>query len=142
MPIRYYINPELNIVLYIAEGVVTGTEYFKAAETASNDKLRRWGMVTIIDILFAEADFDLKDLQFVIEFSNKVSQKGLEPEQVIALTQSQGIRLIANTLQLMSGQAPINFNVFSNLDEIISFLGYADRRQEFTLFYNRCKLER
>ena len=41
MPIRYRINPELNIILFIGEGLMTGSEYFKAQELAELDEHRK-----------------------------------------------------------------------------------------------------
>lgn len=139
MPLRYHINPELNIVLLIGEGLVTGAEYFKTAENASLDKLRTWGMVTIIDILSAETDFELQDMRRAIEFTNNLSQKGLDPEQVVALTNSKSIFLIGETLKMLPSKISIKFDVFNTLDDLISSLGLSERRQEITTFYNQCK---
>lgn len=139
MPIRYNISPELNIILYIGEGLITGTEFFKAAELAKYDERRKWGMITIIDIFSAEADFDLEDMHFVINFTNNLSQKGLEPEQVIVLSHSKGIRLIGDTIKLMSNKAPVKVDVFSTLDDLVSSLFISESKQEFIQFYNDSK---
>jgi len=139
MPIRYQISPELNIILYIGEGLLTGSEYFKAAELAYLDEYRKWGMTTIVDILSVEADFDLEDMHHVINFSKNLSQKNLEPEQVVLLTHSKGIYLISNALKMMSGNISIKVEVVSTLDDLISLMGFSERRQEFIQFYNEFK---
>jgi hypothetical protein len=141
MPFRYHINSELNIILIIGEGLVTGSEYFKVAEIASQDKLRKWGMVTIVDLLSAELDFELKDIRRVIEFTNNLTLKGFEPEEVAALASSKGIHLIGETLKLLSGNVPVKISVFTTLDELISSLGLSEHKQELVSFYNRCKFE-
>lgn len=139
MAIRYYINPELNLILYIGDKIVTGSEYFKAAETAAHDKLRKWGMVTIIDILSAETDFDLQDIKRAIAFNDKLPEYGMEPEEVIALTQSKGVRLIGETLKLLPSITPVKFEVVGTLDELITLLNMQEYRHEFISFYNACK---
>lgn len=141
MPIRYYINPELNLILFIGEGLVTGSDYFKTAEIAFQDKLRKWGMVTIVDLLSCETDFELQDMRFAIEFTNNLSRKMLEPEQVIALTSSKAIRLITDSLKLMPSKVPIKLDLFSTIEELIVFLNISDRKQEFMIFYDQCKNE-
>lgn len=140
MTIRYYINPDLNIILYVGEKIVTGSEYFQAAKTASQDKLRKWGMVTIIDVLSAEVDFELKDMRFAIDFNDKLSEKGLEPEEVAVLTHSKGIRLIADTLKLLPSNSAIKLEVFNTVEDLISSLGFSEQKQEFLEFYNKHKL--
>ena len=140
MTIRYYINPDLNIILYIGEKIVTGSEYFQAAKTASQDKLRKWGMVTIIDVLSAEVDFELKDMRFAIDINDNLSEKGLESEEVAVLSHSKGIRLIADTLKLLSSNSAIKLEVFNTVEDLISSLGFSEQEQEFLEFYNKHKL--
>lgn len=141
MSIRHYINPEFNLILFIGEGLVTGSDYFKTAEIAFQDKLRKWGMVTIVDLLSCETDFELQDMRFAIEFTNSLSRKMLEPEQVIALTSSKAIRLITDSLKLMPSKVPIKLDLFNAIDEMIVFLNISDRKQEFMIFYDQCKNE-
>ena len=140
MTIRYYINPDLNIILYVGEKIVTGSEYFQAAKTASQDKLRKWGMVTIIDVLSAEVDFELKDMRFAIDINDNLSEKGLEPEEVAVLSHSKGIRLIADTLKLLPSNSAIKLEVFNTVEDLISSLGFSEQKQEFLEFYNKHKL--
>ncbi len=139
MPVRYFINPELNIILFIGEGLLTGSEYFKAAETASHEKLRKWGMVTIVDVLTIETDFEVQDMKYAIEFANKLPQQGLEPEPIVVLTNSKGIQIIADTIKLLPSKVAIKFDVFNTIDDAISFLGFSEKKQEFISFYNLCK---
>ena len=121
----------------IGKGIVTGSEYFQAAEAASQDKLRKWGMATIIDVFSAEADFDLKDMRFAIDFNDKLSEKGLEPERVAILTRSKGIRLIIDTMKLLPSNLPIKIEVFNTVEDLVSSLGFSEQKQEFIEFYNK-----
>ncbi len=140
MPIRFTISPELNIILYIGEGLMTGSEFFKAANLAEHDERRKWGMITIVDVLSAGLDFELEDMQLVINYTNNLPKKGLEPEQYVVLTHSKGIRLIGDTIKMLSSEVPIKFDVFSTLDDLISSLVFSEHKQEFIQFYNESKL--
>ena len=142
MPIRYYISPELNIILFIGEGLMTGSEFFKAAESTKYDEHRKWGMTTIVDALSAETDFELEDMHLAIDFTNNLSTKNLEPEQVAVLTNSKGIQLISNAMKILPSKVPIKFDVFNTVDELISSLGFSERKQEFIQFYNESKLRK
>ena len=142
MPIRYCISPELNIILYIGEELMTGSEYFNAAGLAYLDERRKWGMITIVDILSVETDFDLEDMHHAIDFSKNLPQKGLEPEQVVLLTNSKGISLISNAIKMMSNTIAIKLDVVNTLDDLTSLLGFSERKQEFIQFYNECKFRK
>lgn len=139
MPIRYCINPELNMILYIGEGVVTAAEYFKTANTASQDLRRRWGMVTVVDMLSAEEDFDLQDIRRAIDLGKGYLEQGLKLESVIVLSYSTGIRLVADAVKMMSVDVQLDFEVFTSIEEMIGALGYSDCKQEVVSFYERCK---
>ena len=142
MPIQYHFNPDLNIILFIGEELMTGSEFFKAVELASHDEYRKWGMITIVDALSAELDFELEDMHHAIEFTNNLSQKGLEPEQVAVLTNSKGIQLISNAIKIFPSKVPIKFDVYNTLDDLIYSLGSSERKQEFIQFHNDSKFRK
>jgi len=141
MPIKYFINTEFNIILFIGNQILTGVEYFKAANQAYHDEKRKWGMTTIIDVLSAEADFEVNDMHIAIKFANELAKKGVKPEPVIILTYSKGIRLATEAIKLLPSKVPIVVDVVSNIDDLISALGFSERREEFLTFYGNCKKE-
>ena len=141
MPFRYYINPAFNVILLVGQDIVTGAEYFDTANAASQDKLRTWGMVTVIDILAVETDFDLQDIKRAIAFNDTLPKAGLEPERVIAFTVSRGMHFIGETFKLLPSKIPLKFEVVSTLEELISLLGISERKQEFISFYYECKAD-
>ena len=96
-------------------------------------------MVTVIDVFSAETDFELKDMRFAIDFNDKLSEKGLEPEEVAILTHSKGIRLIADTIKLLPSNSAIKLEVFNTVEDLISSLGFSEQKQEFLEFYNKHK---
>ncbi len=57
------------------------------------DKRYKYGMALLIDLLSATLDFELQDLRRALTETNHVKEKGLEPEQIIILSQSTGIHL-------------------------------------------------
>ena len=53
MSVSYNISPELNIILYVCEGLVSGSDLFNTAEIIFKDKRYKYGMVILIDLLSA-----------------------------------------------------------------------------------------
>ena len=71
-----------------------------------------------------------------------LTQKGLEPEQVILLTDSKAIYLIINAIKMMADKIAIKFDVVSTLDELASLLRSSHCKQDFIQIYNECKFEK
>ena len=86
MPVSYNISSELNIIIYVCEGLITGSNLFKTAGMTFKDKRYKYGMVLLIDLLSATLDFDVEDLHRAITETNAAKEKGLEPEQIIILS--------------------------------------------------------
>ncbi len=139
MPIRYCIHPELNMILYIGEGVVTAAEYFKTATIASQDPRRKWGMINIVDMLGAEEDFDLQDVRRAIEIGKSFFDRGLKLEPMAVLSYSTGVRLVADAVKLMSVDVKLEFEVYSSIEEMIEAMGYSSCKQELISFYEHCR---
>ena len=95
MPVRYHISSELNIILYVCEGLVSGSDLFNTAGITFKDKRYKYGMLLLIDLLSATLDFELQDLRRAITETNATKEKGLEPEQIIILSRSTGIGMRA-----------------------------------------------
>lgn len=142
MPIRYSIHPELNMILYIGEGVVTAQEFFKAAKAASQDSRRKWGMTNIIDMLGAEEDFDLQDIRQAIENSKSFLRQGLQLEPMAVLSYSTGIRLIADAVKMMADGIQMEFDVYGSIEESLPSLGYSHCMEEALSFYECNKYQR
>ncbi len=139
MSVNYNISSELNLIIYPCKGLITGSELLKTARLAYLDKRRRYGMVSIIDLLSAKVDFDLQDLKQFISWENELKTNGFEPEKIVILTQNKGIRLTNEALNLMSSKVILNLNVFDSLENAIASLGLSESLQEILQFWKESK---
>lgn len=139
MPVRYNISSELNIILYVCEGVVTGPDLFNTAGIIFKDKRYKYGMMLLIDLLSATLDFELQDLRRAITETNAIKEKGFEPEQIIILSQSAGIHLVCEALNLMSSKDAIRLGAFDTLERAIITLDLTTHQQEIFQFWHESK---
>ncbi len=138
MPVRYNISSELNIILYVGEGLVSGSDLFNTAGIIFEDKRYKYGMVLLIDLLSATLDFELQDLRRAITETNATKEKGLEPEQIIILSQSTGIHLACKTLNLLSGKDAMRLSAFHTLEQALISLDFT-HQQEIIQFWHESK---
>lgn len=139
MPIHYDINPDLNIILYVCSGLITGSDLFSVAEEAMNDKRRKPGMLVIIDSQSADAVIELADLHHTIEWTEKARSDQLDAAQIIILTKSVGLNLLADTLRLMSKGVEFRLDVLHTRDEVIDILGMSDRKEKVLNFWENTR---
>ncbi|MBE0682065.1 MAG: hypothetical protein IH589_09120 [Anaerolineales bacterium] len=139
MPVSYNISSELNIIIYICKGLVTGSDLFNTAGIIFKDKRYKYGMVLLIDLLSATLDFELQDLRRVITETNATKEKGLEPEQIIILSRSTGIHLACKTLNLMSSKDAIKLSAFHTLEQALISLDLTMDQQEIIQFWHESK---
>jgi hypothetical protein len=139
MPVSYNISSELNIIIYVCEGYVTGSDLFKTAGIIFEDKRYKYGMVLLIDLLSATLDFELEDLRRAITETNATKEKGLEPEQIIILSQSTGIHLTCKTLNILSIKDAIKLSAFHTLEQAIISLDFTTHQQEIIQFWQESK---
>jgi hypothetical protein len=139
MPVRYNISLELNIILYVCEGLVTGSDLFKTAGVIFQDKRYKYGMLLLIDLLSATLDFELHDLRRVITETNAIKEQGLEPEQIVILSRSPGIELACKTLNLLSSKDAMKLSAFHTLEQALISLDLTTHQQEIIQFWQESK---
>ena len=139
MPVRYSISPELNVILYLCEGVVTGSDLFNTAGIIFKDKRYKYGMLLLIDLLSASLDFELHDLRRVLTETNAIKEKGLEPEQILILSRSTGIELACETLNLLSSKEAMKLSAFDTLEQALISLDLTTHQQEIIQFWHESK---
>ena len=139
MPVRYNISSELNIILYVCDGLVTGSDLFKTAGIIFKDKRYKYGMLLLIDLLSATLDFELQDLRRAITETNATKEKGLEPEQIIILSLSTGIHLACKTLNLLSSKDAMKLGAFQTLEQALIALDLTTHQQEIIQFWQDSK---
>ena len=139
MPVRYNISAELNIIIYVCTGLVTGSDLFQTAAVTFKDKSYKYGMVLLIDLLSATLDFELQDLRRAITETNATKEKGLEPEQIIILSRSTGIYLACETLNLLSRKDALRLSAFHTLEQALISLDLTTHQQEIIQFWHESK---
>ena len=98
MPISFDISPELDLIIYICTGIITGAEYFKIEDLARLDPRMGNKTKTIIDCFSAELDLLMDDLFVVVRRNREVRQKGREVGKVAVLTRSTSLKFLGDTL--------------------------------------------
>ena len=137
--VRYFINPKLNMLLYIFEGIATASEFFEAAGLAELDERRKWGMTTVLGLLEKELEFELPDLFYAVSYVNEQAKTGLEPEPLNIISNSKGIQLTVDAIKLFPGKVPLKIDVFYTIEEAIMALGLSEQRQEVIQFWKESK---
>lgn len=139
MPVNYNISAELNIIVYVCKGLVSGSDLFKTAGVIFKDERYKYGMVLLIDLFSATLDFELQDLRRVITETNATKEKGLAPEQIIILSQSTGIALACKTLNLLSSNDAMKLSAFHTLEHALISLDFTTHQQEIIQFWHESK---
>ena len=74
----------------------------------------------------------------MITETNAVREKGLDPEQIIILSRSTGIKLACKTLNLLSSKdAMRNFDAFNTLEQALISLDLTTHQPEIIEFCSR-----
>lgn len=142
MSVRYNVNSKLGIVFVFCEGIVSDVEYFQVIKSMYFDKAYRSGMHRIIDFFEALEDLSsLEGIRSVVKYQEEVAGKDMRSEQIVLLSQNKGISLFVNSINEMIANARMKYYAVSSLVEAISLLGFEDRKQEITDFYNQSKYQ-
>jgi hypothetical protein len=96
-------------------------------------------MVLLIDLLSGTLDFELQDMRRVITETNATKEKGLEPEQIIILSQNRGVYLTCETLNLMSSNGAMKLSAFHTLEQALISLDLTMHQQEIIQFCQKSK---
>lgn len=134
MPIHYNISPELNLILYLCEDLITETEFFKVVEQATNDPRWHSGMYTIIDTLNAEVDFQPAELQHTLQWLNQKT-----PQPVAILTQNKAATLLIETVNLLLVTPHIKLATVEHLEQALPHLGLVHAAQAVQDFWQASK---
>jgi hypothetical protein len=139
MPIHYDINSELNFILYVCGGLITGSDFFSVAEEAMKDKRRKHGMLVIIDCQAADMVIDLADLHRTIDWMKRTRINHLDVNHIVVLTKSKWLILLRDTLRLMSKSEKFEFDVLHTIDDVVDILELADQKEKVMDFWNSAR---
>ncbi len=136
MPVRYFINPDLNILLYIYEGITNISKFYEIGDLADADERRAWPMLNIHYFSpEAELDFEAKDMFKAIDYFTDTNKKGLDPGLSAVITQSKGIHMSVKSVKMFPSKSPIKMDAFYSLEEAITSLGLTEKREEILQFF-------
>lgn len=94
MPVRYSINPELEIVFIFCEGVVSDIYFFKVMKSMYADKSYHPEMHRLVDFFSASEDFSsLDEIRSNIKHRDKITNDNIQFGRTIVLTYSKSITL-------------------------------------------------
>ena len=127
MPVHYRISPKLNLVVFVHKGAVTGNDLLFAISASFDDPLRVPGMLNILDMFDVQDELEMKDLWDVLELEKKVRQRK-EAVKVAVLSWSDGVKILASAMTLMSG-GTIEAEVFNTVHDASAWLGIVDEME-------------
>jgi hypothetical protein len=135
MPIRYVIQPDLDLLLYVFEGECTSKEYFEMYHFAYLDGRRHHGMKVLVDLSRATLDFDTQGLReaTMLMAENKAAE--FPPDHLAMLTKGTSLRFLKETLELLADGIPIHLEIFHNVHDAIRWLGLAGMENETMRFW-------
>ncbi len=124
MSVRYRMSPELNLVVFVGMGAVTGRDLLASVRASLDDPLRVPGMLNILDMINAQDEIEIHDLQAVIELERRFHRRN-GAVLLAVLSFSDGMRLLANAITLLS-DGTIEAEVFHDVQTAAAWLGLAD----------------
>ena len=136
MPIHYNISILLNMTIFVCQGVVTSPEFLEIIESVSRDPRYKRSMIRIIDLFSMEGRLEWKDMQYAIKRMQTLAKKeGVELGPLVALSNSTGINLLAETINSLPAIVPFRLNVYRTLDAAMDALGLSDAAPEIIRFW-------
>ncbi len=124
MPMTYCISRELNLVIFICKGSVTGDDLIQAVSASLEDPLRVTGMMNVLDTLDASDELELGDLQAVFELEKKIRTRK-DSVKMAVISFSDGVKLLVSAISLIS-KGMIEAEVFQEIHSASVWLGMAD----------------
>lgn len=123
MSVIYEIYPDLNLIIYVCTGTITTSIFFEVGDRVALDPRLHAKMNIIIDIFDGEIETSVSDIQLII-FKNKESKDaGRELGKSAIFTASTALKLLGDTIHLLSMESISPFGFFSTERELTSWLG-------------------
>jgi hypothetical protein len=139
MPVFYNVSPELKLVIYICRGSVSGADIFKTSDKVFRDKRRVPSMITIINFLSAVENIQSGELQEAVRRIEISAEKGFAPGPIVILSQSRGMNILVETINLLQQKVPFKVDITSTLEAGISLLGLSESKEEIIRFWQESR---
>jgi hypothetical protein len=142
MPIRFGINPDLDLLVYVFDGPLSAKDYFHAYKTAYGDERRHHGMKVFMDLTNAELDFETADFWEGIAIVRTNRDSGFDPDHVAILASNSSMQYLADTIKFLADELPMHLSVFHNPLDAISWLDLTKKESDVLQFWSNLKTEK
>lgn len=122
MSIIYDIFPEQNLIIYVCKGTVTAKKFFEVGDRVAFDPRLRANMNIIIDAFDGEIETSVSDIQLAIQKNKEAKENGKELGKTAIFTTSTVLRLLGETIQLLSMESISPFGFFYNPTDLFRWL--------------------
>lgn len=123
MPVIYKIFPEQNLIIYVGNGVVTPTEFFRVGDEVLQNPHVTENMKVILDFFNAELDTSVTDIHLAIFKNKEAKELGKGIGQTAVYTRSAAMKFLGEALRQISFDSVTNFSIFHNQRDAILWLG-------------------
>lgn len=123
MPVIYEIHPELNLIIYVCTGTITTRNFFEAGDQVALDPRLKAKMNIIIDVFDSEIETSVSDLQLIIYKNKESKDAGRELGKSAIYTASTALKLLGDTIHLLSMESISPFGFFTHENDLIAWLG-------------------
>lgn len=137
MPLHYEICEELNLVLYIGEGLISSSDFYSAESRLLAEKRLKPGRITLVDMLNVSITFSWDDINAFLDYLKSMAQYEAGP--YILLTLDQGLHLLAKATNLITSKAELQIYVYHNIEDAISAFGWTAHKHEILQFWHESK---
>jgi hypothetical protein len=136
MPIRYAIQAEFDLLIYIVEGTVTAADYFNAYKAAYLDARRKHGMKVLVDLYNAVLEYEAHDFREAVAIVRENHEAGFTPDHVaVVVTAGSNFQYFIDTIKLLADEMPMYLSVFYSPYDALRWLGLAESETEALHFW-------
>ena len=139
MSIRYIIQPDMDLLLYVFEGHVTAAEYFNTYHDVYLGAGRHHGMKVLCDLFNCEPEFGSTFFKESIALMRENREQGHPPDHVAIMATASGYDYLISAIKLLSGEMPVFLQVFYNFSDAILWLELGDQEEEAREFWQAFK---
>lgn len=141
MTIRFAIQPELDLLLYVFEGEYTVADYFAIYEAAYRDPRRHHGMRVIFDLHLGTPEFTPADFGRLVGLVKANQAAGYNPDHVALVSAGSSLVTFCDTLKAMADDVPLYLEPFHSQNQALNWLGLEDHEAEVMSFWEALRQE-
>ncbi len=134
MPVRYSIDPTLNLMYFLVYGRVSAQDLAEIERRLATDPLRRPEMLSIADMLYVqELSFEVTDIRRWVEHLGQLTKSGSESDEaglmIAILWESSFAETFSQMLMLMALDFTIGVKSFTLLEEALTWMKLTEAQE-------------